>query len=109
MAEALKVLNSPGTLFVLAFITHPKRTKLAVALVGGAYVVPDDTVSSEQYDWDWPRQLRSPCTSQRNHDVGREGQDVGREGQDAGGVGDEVGVYVRGRWLSLHGENKNEQ
>ena len=97
MAEALKVLNSPGTLFVLAFITHPKRTKLAVALVGGAYVVPDDTVSSEQYDWDWSRQLRSPCTSQRNHDVGREGQDVGREGQDAGGVGDEVGVCGRGR------------
>ena len=44
MADALKVLDSPGTLFVLAFITHPKRTKLAVALVGGAYVVPDDTV-----------------------------------------------------------------
>ena len=44
MADALNVLESPGTLFVLAFITHPKRTKLAVALVGGAYVVPDDTV-----------------------------------------------------------------
>ena len=44
MADALKVLDSPGTLFVLAFIKHPKRTKLAVALVGGAYVVPDDTV-----------------------------------------------------------------
>ena len=40
----LQVLESPGTLFLLAFITHPRRTKLAAALVGGAYVVPDDTV-----------------------------------------------------------------
>ena len=40
----LQVLESPGTLFLLAFITNPRRTKLAAALVGGAYVVPDDTV-----------------------------------------------------------------
>ena len=31
-------------MFLLALVTHPARTKLAVLFVGGAYVVPDDTV-----------------------------------------------------------------